>query len=455
MTEYKKLTDEELIRRLRMGETGIIDYLMEKYKNLVRKEANAMYLLGGETDDLIQEGMIGLFKAVQDYDVDQEASFFSFARLCVTRQLYSAIEASNRKKHSPLNSYISLYEREDGENSLIDTMESGHETNPEELLVSQEHAKSLEERLEKDLSELERRVLYLHLMGTDYKTIAKLLDRSPKTIDNDLALTDHTPGYGSAAKYIGTSMKEIIRDSFCLEYEKGVVSIVEIMGRNAGWLTGAAALSKGEDCEGPDLIYLPELPFDLQLFGEKIKQLLQEKTSIVVAVSEGIRTEDGTYVCELGNSIDFVDAFGHKQLSGTASYLASYIAGEIGCKTRAIELSTLQRAASHAASRVDILEAYQVGGAAVKAADEGDTGKMVVLKRLSDDPYQCGTEVKDVHKIANDEKLVPRNWVNEEGTYVTNEFISYVRPLIQGDVSPVMVDGIPRHLYTPKELSHR
>lgn len=250
-------------------------------------------------------------------------------------------------------------------------------------------------------------------------------------------------------------MKEIIRDSFCLEYEKGVVSIVEIMGRNAGWLTGAAALSKGEDCEGPDLIYLPELPFDLQLFGEKIKQLLQEKTSIVVAVSEGIRTEDGTYVCELGNSIDFVDAFGHKQLSGTASYLASYIAGEIGCKTRAIELSTLQRAASHAASRVDILEAYQVGGAAVKAADEGDTGKMVVLKRLSDDPYQCGTEVKDVHKIANDEKLVPRNWVNEEGTYVTNEFISYVRPLIQGDVSPVMVDGIPRHLYTPKELSHR
>ena len=275
----------------------------------------------------------------------------------------------------------------------------------------------------------------------------------PKTIDNDLEGTDHTPGYGSAAKYIATVTKELVRDG--LIYEMQSVTVIEIMGRNAGWLTGAAALSKGEDCEGPDLIYLPELPFDLQLFGEKIKQLLQEKTSIVVAVSEGIRTEDGTYVCELGNSIDFVDAFGHKQLSGTASYLASYIAGEIGCKTRAIELSTLQRAASHAASRVDILEAYQVGGAAVKAADEGDTGKMVVLKRLSDDPYQCGTEVKDVHKIANDEKLVPRNWVNEEGTYVTNEFISYVRPLIQGDVSPVMVDGIPRHLYTPKELSHR
>ena len=159
---------------------------------------------------------------------------------------------------------------------------------------------------------------FIYIGGNDsMDTIKKLSDYAivfghsirfigcPKTIDNDLALTDHTPGYGSAAKYIGTSMKEIIRDSFCLEYEKGVVSIVEIMGRNAGWLTGSTALSQGEDCEGPDLIYLPELPFDLQLFGEKIRQLLQEKTSIVVAVSEGIRTADGTYVCELGNSIDF------------------------------------------------------------------------------------------------------------------------------------------------------
>ena len=309
---------------------------------------------------------------------------------------------------------------------------------------------------------------YIYIGGNDsMDTIKKLSDYAiitghptrfvgcPKTIDNDLALTDHTPGFGSAAKYIGTSMKEIIRDSFCLEYSKGLVSIVEIMGRNAGWLTGACALAAGEDCEGPDMIYLPELPFDIAEFGRRVRELLEKKPSVVVAVSEGIRTADGKYVCELGNSVDFVDAFGHKQLSGTASYLASYIAGEIGCKTRAIELSTLQRSASHCSSRVDILEAYQVGGAAVKAADEGDSGKMVVLQRLSDDPYQCGTEVKDVHKIANDEKLVPREWVTEDGTYVTGEFISYVRPLIQGDVSPVMVDGIPRHLYTPKELSQR
>lgn len=309
---------------------------------------------------------------------------------------------------------------------------------------------------------------FIYIGGNDsMDTIKKLSDYAiitghptrfigcPKTIDNDLALTDHTPGYGSAAKYIGTSMKEIIRDSFCLEYNKGLVTIVEVMGRNAGWLTGAAALAQGEDCEGPDMIYLPELPFDIVDFRNRVEAILEKKTSVVVALSEGIRTADGKYVCELGNSVDFVDAFGHKQLSGTAAYLANYIAGEIGCKTRAIELSTLQRAASHCSSRVDILEAYQVGGAAVKAADEGDSGKMVVLQRLSDDPYQCGTEVKDVHKIANDEKLVPRNWVSKDGTYVTNEFVSYVKPLIQGDVSPVMVDGIPRHLLTPKELRER
>lgn len=304
---------------------------------------------------------------------------------------------------------------------------------------------------------------FIYIGGNDsMDTIKKLYDYSmvtgrghtnflgvPKTIDNDLALTDHTPGYGSAAKYIGTSVKEIIRDGHSLRYEHGLVTIVEIMGRNAGWLTGAAALAKGEDCEGPDLIYLPELVFDVDKFVAKVRKLLEKKYSVVVAVSEGIKTADGKYVCELGSNVDFVDAFGHKQLTGTASYLASLIAGEIGCKTRAVELSTLQRAASHSASRVDILEASQVGGAAVKAGDEGDSGKMVVMLRLSDDPYQCTTEVKDVHKIANDERLVPREWVNKEGTYVTDEFITYVRPLIQGDVSPVMVDGIPRHLYRP------
>lgn len=186
MANYEQMTDEQLIGKLRDGDRNIIDYIMEKYKNLVRKEANAMYLLGGENDDLIQEGMIGLFKAVQDYDAKQETSFYSFAKLCITRQMYSAIEASKRKKHSPLNSYISLYESSEDQGSLMDTMAAGHESNPEELLVSREYAQLLEIKLEESLSDLENRVLYLHLLGTDYKTIARLLDKSPKTIDNAL-----------------------------------------------------------------------------------------------------------------------------------------------------------------------------------------------------------------------------------------------------------------------------
>lgn len=186
MADYAQMTDEQLIRRLRAGEEDITDYLMEKYKGMVRKEAKAMYLLGGENDDLIQEGMIGLFKAVRDYDADQEASFGTFARLCVTRQLYSAIEASRRKKHSPLNSYVSFYEKEDreGGGSLLDTMEAGCESDPEQAFLSKDNARRMEKELEESLSSLEKRVLYLHLRGTDYRTIASLLDRSPKTVDN-------------------------------------------------------------------------------------------------------------------------------------------------------------------------------------------------------------------------------------------------------------------------------
>lgn len=186
MAGYEHKTDEQLIRMLRQGDTAITDYIMEKYKNLVRKEANAMYLLGGENDDLIQEGMIGLFKAVQNYDLAQETSFYNFARLCITRQMYSAIEASKRKKHSPLNSYISLYEKTEEKVPLIDTMEAAKESNPEELLVGREYVELLQNKLMENLSALENRVLYLHLLGTDYKTIARLLDKSPKTVDNAL-----------------------------------------------------------------------------------------------------------------------------------------------------------------------------------------------------------------------------------------------------------------------------
>lgn len=186
MDRYEKMTDEQLIQKLRDGDNRIVDYIMEKYKNLVRKEANAMYLLGGENEDLIQEGMIGLFKAVQNYEPNQNSSFFSFAKLCISRQLYSAIETSRRKKHSPLNSYVSLYDMTEEKEPLINTMEAHKNSNPEELLVSQEYAELLESKLEESLSDLENRVLYLHLMGTDYRTIARLLDKSPKTVDNAL-----------------------------------------------------------------------------------------------------------------------------------------------------------------------------------------------------------------------------------------------------------------------------
>lgn len=266
----------------------------------------------------------------------------------------------------------------------------------------------------------------------------------PKTIDNDLAVTDHTPGYGSAAKYIASITKEVIRDG--LVYGTKSVTILEIMGRNAGWLTGAAALAKGEDCEGPDMIFLPEIPFDVDEFMKKIEQLQKEKSSVVVAVSEGVKVADGRYVCELTDNIDYVDAFGHRQLTGTARYLAERISREVGCKTRAIEFNSLQRCASHIVGRVDITEAFQVGGAAVKAAFEGETVKMIILKRISDDPYLCVTDLYDVHKIANVEKKVPREWINEAGDYVTPEFVNYVRPLIQAELTPMMVDGLPRHL---------
>ena len=267
----------------------------------------------------------------------------------------------------------------------------------------------------------------------------------PKTIDNDLMNTDHTPGYGSAAKYIGAIMKEITRDS--LVYGTRNVTIVEVMGRNAGWLTGAAALAKAEDCEGVDMICLPEVAFDLDHFIERLDVLQRAKAGVVIAVSEGVRVHDGRYVCELTEELGPVDAFGHKTLTGAARFLANKAVRELGCKARAIELSTLQRCSSHMASRVDITEAFQVGGAAAKAAFEGHSGEMVGLRRLSNDPYQCTTELHDIHTIANFEKKVPGEWITPDGVGVTQEFLAYMRPLIQAELTPIYVDGLPRHIY--------
>ena len=267
----------------------------------------------------------------------------------------------------------------------------------------------------------------------------------PKTIDNDLPITDHCPGYGSAAKYIATSMKEIIRDNSSFGVQKPTVCIVEIMGRNAGWLTAAAALSRGSDCEGPDAIYLPERVFDMDAFMDKVKELAAKKSSVVIAVSEGVQIADGRFVCELGREVA-VDAFGHKQMSGTAVILAQKVAEETGLKTRAIEFSTLQRAATHIASLTDINEAFQVGHDAVVAANEGKTGMMITLDRNGDDPYQCGTSAYDIHAIANVERNVPDEWITEDGKGLTEGYEKYARPLIMGELQPLFVNGLPRHL---------
>ena len=299
---------------------------------------------------------------------------------------------------------------------------------------------------------------FFYIGGNDsMDTIAKLSDYGraigsdirfmgvPKTIDNDLMVTDHTPGYGSAAKYIGLVMKELVRDATV--YDVNSVTVVEIMGRNAGWLTAAASLAKAEDCEGADMICMPEIPFGVDNFIQKVARMQAKKKALLIAVSEGVKLTDGRYVCELADDARYVDAFGHKNLTGTARYLSNRLAAELGVKTRSIELSTLQRCAGHVTSRTDITEAFQVGGAAAKAAFEGHTAEMIALERLSDDPYQCTTRPWDIHKVANFEKKVPLEWISEDYTAMKDEFLHYARPLIQAELTPIYIDGLPRHTY--------
>ena len=268
----------------------------------------------------------------------------------------------------------------------------------------------------------------------------------PKTIDNDLMYTDHTPGYGSAAKYIATILKEVICDSGV--YNIRSVTVAEIMGRHAGWLAGAASLAAGADCNGPDIILLPERPFDENVFLEKVAQLEKDRHNVIIAASEGVKNKDGVFLCDLVSTAGQLDAFGHKAiLSGTSRYLADLIHVRLGCKTRAIEFSTLQRCASHLASRTDITEAYQVGGASVEAAYRGETGKMCAIRRISDMPYRTETEMVDVQKVANLEKRVPDDWISPDGMHVTEAFHHYARPLIQAELTPIYIDGVPRHLH--------
>ena len=265
----------------------------------------------------------------------------------------------------------------------------------------------------------------------------------PKTIDNDLYGTDHCPGYGSATKYIATSVMEIYHDARV--YDTGMVTVIELMGRNAGWLTAAAALA-GYKGNGPDLIYLPELPFDLESFLSKVDEIYKKNTKCIVCVSEGIKDKDGKYISEYGADLaQSKDSFGHAQLGGLASYLAGVVKERTGAKVRGIELSLLQRCAAHCASKTDIDESFAAGKAAVDYATGGMTDKMIGFERtIENGKYVCNIKLFDLTVVANTEKKVPLDWINETGDGLNEKFIEYALPLIQGETELPKEDGLPR-----------
>ena len=262
----------------------------------------------------------------------------------------------------------------------------------------------------------------------------------PKTIDNDLLGTDHCPGFGSAAKYIATAVAEVYKDS--IVYDTGTITVVEIMGRHAGWLTGASALA-GVCGAPPDLIFMPEIPFNMENFLHSVETIYKEKNHCLVAVSEGIHYSNGRYVSEAETSA--TDGFGHEQLGGLAETLAHLIKRKTGAKVRGIELSLLQRCSAHLASQTDIDEAFIAGKSAVQCALSGETGKMVAFTREDHNgSYRCGVTFLPFSECANAEKKVPREWITEDGTNVTQEFIDYALPLIQGENKRVIENGLPR-----------
>ncbi len=270
----------------------------------------------------------------------------------------------------------------------------------------------------------------------------------PKTIDNDLAGTDHCPGFASAAKYIATSCMEVYHDARV--YDTGMVTIIECMGRHAGWLTAASALASYKGC-GPDLIYLPEVDFDMEQFLAKVKAIYEKEKKCIVCVSEGIHDKEGTFIAEYANKNMTKDSFGHAQLGGLAAYLASEVKKALNAKVRGIELSLLQRCAAHCASQTDIDESYAAGEAAVKNAVAGITDRMVGYERvMKDGKYTCQIKLFPLDIVANTEKKVPREWINAAGDGIEPAFIEYALPLIQGQTKLPMEDGLPRFVHLKK-----
>lgn len=277
---------------------------------------------------------------------------------------------------------------------------------------------------------------YANKIGSDVKIVG-----IPKTIDNDLCHTDHTPGFGSAAKYVASTMLEIAHDTYI--YQIPSVVIVEIMGRDAGWLTAASCLARNDYSPAPHLIYLPEVDFDEDQFIEDIKNVLKTSRCVIVAVSEGIHDKDGNYISATSA---VADKFGHAQLSGTGKALESLVKDRMDIKVRSIELNVLQRCAAHISSRTDINESFALGQAAVKYAADGMTAVMSTIKRVSNDPYQWIIEPENVSLIANQAKTIPLEWITPEKNDVTPEMEAYLRPLIIGEVSLQYKDGLPMYL---------
>lgn len=258
----------------------------------------------------------------------------------------------------------------------------------------------------------------------------------PKTIDNDLCITDHTPGFGSAAKYVATTMHEITRDS--IVYSIPSVTIVEIMGRHAGWLTASSAVLHAMGESAPHLVYVPEVPFSLENFLKDVRQEMSKHKAVIIAVSEGIEVPEGV-------QSGVVDNFGHKYLSGIGKYLEDVVRSEIGCKVRSIELNVMQRCSSHLGSKTDIDEAEAVGAAGVRCALEGETGKVMVFRRIEDIPYTVVIEAADAGDVANNEKFLPKKYINSAGNNIRKFALNYFLPLIQGDLNLITENGIPKH----------
>lgn len=267
----------------------------------------------------------------------------------------------------------------------------------------------------------------------------------PKTIDNDLVETDHTPGFGSAAKYVTSTVREIAIDASVYDNKKSV-TIVEIMGRHAGWLTAASALARKFEHDNPVLIYLPETDFDQDAFIEKVRTSLETTPNLVVCISEGIHDNTSTFICEYSNDVG-TDTFGHKMLTGSGKYLENLVKERLGVKVRSVELNVCQRCSSSMLSKTDQKEAIASGAYGVKAALNGASGKMVAFERLDGDDYQIDYVLKDVNVICNQEKCVPATWITADGSDVTEDFIRYARPLIQGEVTVPTEDGVPKFAY--------